>query len=63
MKRRRRKEKHEEREKVLKKILSNAEEVKKIGDTRIEYKRDVNHKKNQKHFRKSRVFFFEIAKK
>ena len=38
-------------------ILSNAEEVKKIGETRIEYKRDVKHIKIQKHFLKIKVFF------
>ena len=45
------------RSKKKKDILSNAERSKKIGDTRIEYKRDVRHKKNlKKHVRKSRVF-------
>ena len=31
---------------------------KKIGEIRIEYKRDVKHIKIQKHIRKSRFFFF-----
>ena len=40
-----------------KKNLSNEEEIKKIGDTRIEYKRDVKQKKS-KTFSKIRSFFF-----
>ena len=36
---------------------------KKIGDTIIEYKRDVKHNEiSKKHFRKSRVFFFKDRK-
>ena len=59
MKRRRRKEKHEEREKSILKNSFKRRRSGKIGDTRIEYKRDVNHKKNSK----SRVFFFLESQK
>ena len=73
--RRRRKEekikkKHEEKKNTnkakknfLKKKTFKRRRSEKIGDTRIEYKRDVKHKKYQKHFRKSRVLFWGESQK
>ena len=73
MKRSRRKEKkNDETEKkedppkktFKKQIFFQTQKSEKIGETRIEYKRDVKHIKIQEHFRKSSFFFFErIAEK
>ena len=46
-----------EEKKYLKKSFKRRRS-KKIGETRIEYKRDVKHIKNSKTFSKIKVFFF-----
>ena len=67
MKRRRRKEKHDETEKrkihrktrSKKRYSFKRRRSKQIGETRIEYKRDVKHLKNIKNIFENQVFFFK----